>query len=302
MKYLFLILVSTTAYPYRPTLESLFRNNNNANFEQPTTNIGLFVRKQDEKEGFYTSIAFTEYPSGNEVFQVYKEKKETPKVSALKELPRVETLLADKPERALFYSFMGMILRNNSEMVISALKRKGLDVAFNREMENKNKKLLLEKYRSFLEKKRLDPEYSDELSPLNGKSDDEKARLMALYNESYYLNAEKAQLVKDGSYVYWKIIKDGFEALFHSGTRRLHKITFKNEDQIFEMSFSRYFKVDGIHEVPQYISVKYDDDIYVLEVKDYKEYKLNDFQKKKIADKSLVSDSSSLSVPGFLIQ
>ncbi len=302
MKIIFLVLFSFSSYAYRPTLESLFRNNSNAEFEQPTTNMGFLVRKQDEKEGFYTSIAITENPSGNEIYQVYKQSKETANVIMLKEIPRVDSLLTEAPEKALFYSLMGMILRNNSELIITTLKRKGLDVAFNREAENRSKKVLLEKYRSFLEKKRLDPEYSDENSPLNSESEEEKKKIMDLYNESYYAGAEKAQMVKEGSFIYWKVIKDGFEALFHSGTRRLHRITYTNDDKVFEMSFSQYFKIDGIHEVPKYISVKYNDEIYVLEAKDYKEYKLNEFQKKKAAEKGLVGESSSLSVPAFFIQ
>lgn len=301
MKYLLLFFVSFETFAYRPTVESLFRNNNNVEFENPTTRVGFSVRKQNETAGFYTTIAITENRSGNEMYQTFSSEEKAKKINKVQEIPQIETILNQPPEKALFYSLMGMLLRNNSEMIISTLKRKGFDVAFNKEMENKEKKVLLEKYRSFLEKKKLDPEYSDDLSPLNGKDPKEKSEIMALYNQSFYSDAEKAQMVKDGSYIYWKVIKDGFEALFHSATRRLHKISYTKDDNSIEISFLKYFKADGIHEIPKYVNIRLNDEIYVLEVKEYKEFQLNDFQKVKVANKALISESE-IEVPSFFIQ
>lgn len=294
-------LYSSFVFSYRPTVESLFRNGSNPEVEKPSTSYEFSLLKEGKQSPYIFKVFFSEAPGGTELFQVVRDGTNT--VLKTKTLNRLESdLRSVKDEQAIFYAVLNSLLRNNSEVMIGVLKTKGVDVSYNRETVNPEKKVLLEKYRTFLERKKKNPNYSDENSPLFSKSKEEKAEVMKLYNESYYAEAEKALLIKEGDSIYWKVLKNNFEALFDHKSRKLQSLKFGEESSVVKMSFQNYFKIDGKHEVPKYIYVNYKGEVYTLQAREYKSLELSEFQSQKINfNKRVVNKETNGDFPGFTL-
>ncbi|MCB9094799.1 MAG: hypothetical protein H6621_06995 [Halobacteriovoraceae bacterium] len=302
---LFLITLSMPLFAYRPTVESLFRNNNNIEIEKNGSYVLFDIKNLKTNETMKSKIYLVDYLNKREILQYHTfvtSNGTSSKVSTLKNI-LTTAWSKTKKSQALFYAVLNMFLKNDSTLIIDFLKKEGIDVTFNIEKIDANKKILLEKYKLYLERKKKNPDLSEEQSPLFGKNPEEKKEIHDLMTKSYYEEAEKAQLVKDGNEMFWKVLKEDFDAWFEASSRRLKKLNFNKNGAHISMSFQGYEIFNGSHEMPKYIYIQDGDDRYYIETKEYYtiDSKTSKYEETKI---NLTKTSSSFTpekAPSFLI-
>ncbi|MBF0361856.1 MAG: hypothetical protein HQK49_12635 [Oligoflexia bacterium] len=159
-----------------------------------------------------------------------------------------------------FYSSLYQVFSNHHGLILKFLKDHNDNFQFNREIINKEKFELLEKYRLYLETIIQNPALKKtEVSPLQPVSSSDKAKAMALLKEnSFYLN-KNVSLTNENGEFFWKIQLKNSQALFSNDQHFLrllsHTATATNSET-FEINFEEYSIYNNLYMAPKYITIK----------------------------------------------
>ncbi len=291
MKNFFLILLlifSLNSWPAIPSMEGLFRNASNPEWEG-----GLGVLKFQVKSSVEGKIIPHFYK-----FLLYKEDREKtqgPLFHALLveyssgQMKPDEILskfyfedwkktLAEEGnvERSFLFSVFTMLILNDSEIMGQFLKKYGEGFLFNSETLNPEKRKLLETYKNYLKTTKEDKSLEDSLaSPL--KSDDPEVQkdLKNLLDARMYQISPAIHSTRVNGKFFWKVDLGPIRALFSNRSHHLKKLTVDVEEKSLDLICSDYIMFDGRHVFPKIFFFKIlNDDLFEIRVLGMEEVKI----------------------------
>lgn len=292
-----------------PTIEGLFRNGGNPNWENEVVMFSFMVEKIISKEDLEKSPEediekSMEEPFENNIYcKIYISKNESDysflqikynnismkndTITKIKFYPELIKSIDGDIEltRKTFYSLMLMFYQNDSMLVSKLLKEFNTDYQNNLELVNQSKWQLLSRYRDFLEEKKENPE-QELVSPLvveESHSEDELTP-QEILDQHNYINAGKVKLSKIKKRFYWVFNLENMSGMFSNEEQLLNQFSIKNTGKKIIFNFEDYILLDSKHKLPRLMSISLDDNtsfkIRTLNVKSFN-VKPNYFKKKR---------------------
>jgi hypothetical protein len=263
----FSFLVSLTVHAYRPTVESLFRNNNNADFAKNSTMLAAKVSKISFNENnlvvessWHYKYYLTKLSGRDEFLQLTFDKgfndDQFKRLNYISNFKAKHFFKDKKLLPSLLYSIINMFMQNDSKMILESLRFKGIFLFMNNEKQYQEKIKLLDRYKYYLKRKKEEKLGENEVSPLESADPEKKQKISELLKDSFYKNAEKAKLIRRENKFFWLVERERFKAWFDNETRRLKRIWFKENDLEAEIDFREYVLFNGINELPEYTYIK----------------------------------------------
>lgn len=276
-----LLLLSSVAHAYVPTVESLFRHGSNPDVTANGTSLTLVVKKlqpgeksaptsisdvtllKDEKLEDYYKIFFTKNndtikvaqtrynnPSFSEASLIHKTY--YPNFTAYTIKPGVEQL-----ERGLFFGLLESMVLNNGSHMVNYLKNQGVPVRLNNELINREKIEFLAHYKSYLVAINKDRNLrKTEMNPMRPDDKDARIRAEEIMNEPMYVDTKQVKLSRDDGQVAWAVNAGNFEAVVSYKERDIQKIKFKSQAGDIEMICKDYWLANGVHRLPRFVLIK----------------------------------------------
>ncbi|MBL7664107.1 MAG: hypothetical protein JNM93_03150 [Bacteriovoracaceae bacterium] len=156
-------------------------------------------------------------------------------------------------EKGLFYSILNSLFFNDGEMIVGFLRSRGVGIRFNKEVINKPKVKLLEKYKDFLATTHSANAPGSPLAPA-----DETARTQAraLMKEPFLVESPLVKRIKEKDKFYWKVDSDNFSAYFTNEKRAFERLDLHTSWGNLTVYCKDYMLFDGVHEFPKYMYFK----------------------------------------------
>jgi hypothetical protein len=268
MKIFLLLFLNLNVFAYQPPLESLFRNNNNSDYLKNSTyasikfsRVNVTESKIISEKDWYFKFYMSKLAGRTELLQLNFGKNFTDsEFKSYKYISNFDAKYFYKNTRlmpSLFYSILGMLLQNDSKMILESLRYKGIFIHMNTEKFNNEKLRLLNRYKHYLSRIKQGQDKESAKSPLESSDPTRKQQISELLKESYYKNSEKAKLIRIENKFYWLVERERFTARFENETRRMDKMWFKENDLEVEINFKDYVLFNGINELPENIYFKF---------------------------------------------
>lgn len=324
----FLLLLTSVAHAYVPTVESLFRHGSNPDVttngvsltlivkkiqpgEKPTATQDVSLLKEGRPEDFYKifyttlnetlKVAQTRYNSGHFSENSLEQKVYYPNFTAYTIKPSLEQL-----ERGLFFGLLNSLALNDGSFLMNYLKGLGVPVKLNGEIINRQKVELLADYKNYLAKISKDRNAKKtEVNPL--RPDDAAARehVNNIMNEFMYVDTKQVRLTRDEGLMAWMVSAGGFESIVSYKEREVQKIRFKTQAGELEMVCKDYWLANGTHSMPRYILIKsFTGQTYQVEITNLRHYneKEDDLVKRVNNWDRILKDRASTELrPEFLL-
>lgn len=258
--------LSFTAFASVPSVESLFRNNNNADiktkgvwteFKVMQVEKSLFFDREKESLNPIANFKYYFNLRDGKSFDVVKliSKKNKPvKVSSQKNLVyyfKRTNLDESKLNKYLFDAVLYSLLVNNSNAIDSLFSRINSKYRSNSTMLNSKKVSALKSEIANLKK----PETTKGLTTQKKASANSDDQAREALKESTYLSDENVALTRMGSQFFWKFDLGNINGFFTNETRRLVFLKFEHSSKIMEMKLGQYILFNGVHELPKKIRV-----------------------------------------------
>lgn len=269
--------VALSAYGSIPSVEGLFRGGDNPDIAGDTIAVNVFISETQPstsdqqvvqtvvegdqetlikvKESFFKLIFSVTpgRPIGLIQVRYSAAGLETNQVAQVKYIENLEKSFAQEPSfnRLLAYALITMHSLNKSSGFDELLKRFARDYKSNAELLNQDKKRLYTKYKEHLASK------SEELSPLEPESDEEKERVNEILGSRFYDNTGKAKLIRTNNEFLWEVNLDTLKAYFNHDDRLLKKIVMTNFNGEVQVDVGPYFKATGDFKLPSFVLVKH---------------------------------------------
>ncbi len=286
-RFIFTLIFSTIALAAMPTVEGLFRNSSNKELEGSLAVLELIiknkklknlelesldgVKEEYEIEKRLVKILFNieKVNRTDVIFATYGADFSFSQMQDMKYIRNFhKTLEEDKIfDRRLFYSLINMYALNTSKDIDSIFKEISQNYKSNQDAINEDKKLLLEKYKKFLEEKKT---YEEKLkasevseegglvdinevpkSPLLPEEEEEKLKVTKIMNESMYSNTELLKLVKKGRGFFWELNMDNVNATFSNDNHNLKSLTLKMMDNEYKVIPRKHVVFGGSYQLPK---------------------------------------------------
>ncbi len=251
-----------------PTPEGLFRNGHNRDVTGNLIILDLMIQETSEEEK-----ESTQNPTGIMYYRFFIEVKENNVRSLLQviynkaSMKKQDRIQVDyfknfqqsfdsdtSIERKLFYSLLIMMTTNSSSFWTNLLKSMGQGHKTNRELMNHLKISLYEQYKNYLIKKRQQGTASEGLtSPLEPVRNNQKAKIRKILNARTYFQSPLVSLVKRETDFFWKVALNNVVFFFTNEEHRFSELLFNDPVGEITIQAKRYFRPDGIHEMPKYI-------------------------------------------------
>lgn len=304
-----LVLVTLSSSAAIPTMEGLFRNGINPDIVQDLAvlvvkmkNIKVNqveVENEEEKLALdnskYYKILYNNTAQGPQdvIVATYKNANlEDSELEAVKSYRNEKEMITSSPllHKRLTMAILNMFALNSSNGISGVLKELDSEFMTNKEMVNKDKKELLEKYRRFLlAKKDYDQKIKDmkknganinemekisaPLSPMQPESAEEKTELNQIMSNSLYVPNKMIKLVKDGSEFFWVLQTQKISARFKNDTHMLKVLKIASESGEYVVLPHEYATYQGEYLLPKKIEIKSEFVLSELEIQNY--YLLN---------------------------
>ena len=276
-----LLLLSSVAHAYVPTVESLFRHGSNPDVTANGMSLTLVVKKiqpgdkpapssisdvtllKDEKLEDYYKVFFTKNGETLKVAQTrysnmsFSEsslihKTYYPNFTSFTIKPGVEQL-----EKGLFYSLLDSMVLNNGAHMVNYLKNQGVPVRLNNEIINRDKVEFLANYKSYLVTINKDRNLKKtEMNPMRPDDRDARERAEEIMNEPMYVDTKQVKLSRDDGQVAWAVNAGNFEAVVSYKERDVQRIKFKSSSGDIEMICKDYWLANGTHRLPRFVLIK----------------------------------------------
>lgn len=328
IKVLLLFFLSTSAFAFVPTVESLLRNGSNAEITTNGVSIALVVKKvqagekteqssgdasllqveRDEdyyklfitKDGDSIKLAQARYKNKNFNDEALEHKVFYPRFNAF-------TLKAtsDQSEKGIFFGLIDSLALNNGAHLVNYLKTLSVPVKLNSEIINREKVEFLASYKRYLYAVSKDPSAKKtEANPMKPEDSTAKDRVDAIMNEPMYVDTKNVSLTKDSGSISWMINAGAFEAIVSQNEREVQRLKFKSQNGDFEIVCKDYWLANGIHRLPRFLFIKdYSGQNYQVEILSLRHYveKEEDLSKRlKAWDTVLKGKISTGTRPAFL--
>ena len=275
-----LAFITSSAFAYVPTVESLFRHGSNPDVTADGVTLTLNVKRINQGEKTISSITDASLLSSEreeDFYKVYLARKDNTlrlvqvryasgeySENAIEHklyYPNFTsyTVKADweQAEKGLFYGILQSLLLNDGAPLLKYLKALEVPVRLNEEIINREKVELLAEYKRYLIVTGKDRNArKTEVNPL--KPDDKEARehadrVMAL---PMYVDTEQVKLGRDDGYISWIVNAGPLEAVFSYKMRDLSKVKLKSPLGEVEMILKDYWLANGSHSLPRFILIR----------------------------------------------
>ncbi len=279
IKFLALLVLSSSAWSYVPTVESLFRHGANPDLTANGVVLNLVVKKihstaaeptgevsllKEEKAEDYYKLYFNRISNeGLKVSQgrfnnasfaetALEQKIYFPNFSAYTVKGSVEQL-----ERGLLFSALNSILFNNGAHMVNYLKSLGIPVRLNNDLINREKIDYLASYKRYLNLISRDRNArKTEPNPLKPEDPVAKARIDSIMAGSMYIDTHQVKLGREDGEMAWIVEAGNFHAVVSYKTRDVLKLSYKSQAGDVEFSFKDYWLANGSHSAPRYVLIK----------------------------------------------
>ena len=154
-------------------------------------------------------------------------------------------------DRRFFYGLMSIILNNDPSILIESALSYGSDVKKNRELLNKEKIELLNKYKYYLSKS--DDDTVNMENPIMPEDESKREIAKKIMKDSFYKSSENIERVKNGSRFYFHIKDDVLEATIDQHTRQIKTIVLKTSYGKVSAVMRDYVIMNNNYELPEYI-------------------------------------------------
>jgi hypothetical protein len=328
MKCLLLLLLTTQAFGYVPTVESLLRHGSNPDVTANGISLTLSVKKlnpgltttqQDpaqikEKHTadffklFFTKnsdlafkLAQTQYENAS-----FSEASLVSKVYYPNFTPYTLKASGEEVEKGLFFGLLESIVYNNGAFLINYLKNVGVPVKLNSEIINREKVELLADYKRYLTLINKDRNArKTEVSPLRPDEPAARERAHRIMDEPMYIDTGHVQLSREDGQMAWLVKAGDFEAVVSYRERDIQKIRYKSPLGEFEVTCKEYWLGNGTHRIPRLMMVRdFRGEIYQIEVTNMRHYNEREgdlIKRLQNWDKILKGKNSTDPKPSFLL-
>ncbi len=267
---LWLLVMSSSVLPYKPTFESLLRNGNNINIGKNTVLANLTIseidpisnQKRTSEEGiinnsFVKYVIFNEnerYPemtqlefSANSFRTNMMKRKSVYRFTSFKSLG----LNNEQIEAKLYYSLMNMLLVNKSSMFMDLLKSIDPNVRTNKELINQEKLALLRSYKTYLIAIKNDKESNLE-NPLKPSAEDKKEKAKSVYNDVLLKNDNLVKRQKVGDDFFYLVDSDKIKVKLDAD-HNLLEMTLETNLGKLSIVLGSFLKMGSGLSFPEYI-------------------------------------------------
>ncbi len=291
---IFLFLLSSSAFAYVPTVESLFRHGSNPDVSVNGVSLTLVVKRlqpavnpeggaatlvSEQTEDYY-KIFLTKSADGLKVAQTRYGNSSFSESSLLHKIyypnftPYTIKPTAEAAERGLFFALLHSLSYNNGAHIVNYLKSMGVPVRLNSELINREKVEFLADYKRYLVTVARDRNArKTAVNPLHPSDPAARDRAQALMAASMYTDTRQVHLTKDDNQVAWRVSAGSFEAVVSFKERHVQKIRYTAPAGDYEIICKDYWLANGSHSLPRFLLIKtYNGDQYQVEVTAVRHY------------------------------
>lgn len=288
IKFAFLFCALTsTAFAYVPTVESLFRHGGNADMLSSANTVTMTLKVQrvpptveegKRAEDFYKifitktnndsmKLSQTRYENNSYSEASLEQKVYYPNFTAHTISPNPEQI-----EKGIFFALMRSLTLNDGEHMVQYLKSLGVPVKLNSELINREKIEVLAAYKKYLIAVNRDRK-KNEINPLRPEDASERARIEKIMAESMYVDTKQVKLTREGTDMAWMTTAGPFTASVSYDKKNPLKIKYQSESGEFEISCHDYWLADGVHYLPKYFLIKnFNGELYRVDLGSYRQY------------------------------
>lgn len=232
---LLLIKVINIAWAYRPNYDVLFKNNGNPIYSGETTNADIIIKDLSSNNSYKVKIQFSKFQKKNYFLQALYDQsfnsQDVIKVSRISGVDSLNIGTSTNPMVHLFYGLLEMYMANNNDILMSGFKQLGINFSNSKELINKDQQKLLQDYLYFSRKKARG-KTSERENPLKSSDPAKQTIINSILKQPYYLNTQKANLVRINNRFMWAIEEKNIKAYFDQGTRKLISIELPDYNKL----------------------------------------------------------------------
>ena len=248
--FLFLLLIQNSLFAYRPAYDVLFRNNGNPIFTGETTSAEIQIKEISSQVSYKLKVQFSKFQKKEYLFQALFDQNfnsdEVLKVSRVLGVESTGLSKSNNPMVYLFYGLLEMYMANNNEIILNGLQSFNINLKKSPNSINKDQQKLLQEYLYFSRKKARG-RASERDNPIRSSDPSKQTLINNILKEPFYLNDQKAKLVRLNQRFVWAIDEKNIKAYFDQQTRKLitvelpdfNKLSFTPVDmQVFSGYYS----------------------------------------------------------------
>lgn len=297
MKLFFALLISTSAFAYVPTVESLFRHGGNPEITANGVTVTFVVKKVDvaakpeakaeesllneTKAEDYYKLFYTKV--SNDVFKVAQTRYANGTFSEASLLekhyyPNFTSYTikgeAEQSEKGIFQGMLISMLFNEGSFLVNHLKSLGVPVKLNSEIINRQKVTHLASYKQYLVGINKDrASRKTEVNPLKPEDAAAREKVDAVMHEPMYVDQKQVKLSRENGEISWLITAGAFEAVVSYKEKEIKRIKFKSQLGEYEIIAKDYWLANGTHALPRYVLVKdYKGEMFQVEILNLRHY------------------------------
>jgi len=328
-KFFFFLLITTSAYGYIPTVESLLRHGSNPDVNVNGISLTLTVKNiqpnesstssnndtsllKDERDQDFYKIFFTKTEDGLKVVQT-RYSNSSFSESSLEHKTYIPNLnpftlksSVESAEKGVFFGLLKSLAFNNGSHLINYLKSLGVPVKLNNEIINREKVEFLAEYKRYLVLINNDRNAKKtEVNPLYPTDPAARDRVNAIMASPMYTDTNQVKLSKEDGQMVWVVEAGAFNTVVTHSSREIQSMSYKSIAGEFEIHCKDYWLVDGSHSIPRYIMVKtFNGQKYQVEITGARYYqdREEDLQKRlRNWDRLLIGKEAYKLRPEFLL-
>lgn len=328
LKFILLNIISLNLFAYTPTVESLFRNSENRDIEKNTVIISFKVKALDEITNKTEKLEGDSKNENKEVYAKYyfnlENQKRTRLITSyyntgsmrasqaqgIRFIQNAEEYYRTGAEQSLssvtLHSLIQSLVINKTDSVIELFKSCSPNIKKNKEVLNKEKIYLYERYKNYLITIKDEPSLKESLqNPLESENPEEQEKIKEIQSSSFYQTSENVKLVREGDQFLVEFKEPGLRARFSNGKHRLRDLALICDNQELLLEFSDYLLFNGVHELPKYIYFKVNERSYLLQFLNVRHLSLQPGKFMEVfrgfQEKSKKTVSEALQIPEILI-
>jgi hypothetical protein len=284
----FIIILSNFEYSFSSNipLESLLKNSNNQPIQKNTAILNIEVNVKnlseinednvEDNKIYLKSIIHQSESKNIDIYNfIYSKSSMNPQdIIYFYKLPNLNIITENKindnskyktnnhpPMKNLFYSSLTSFCFNRSNEYKNYFKQFSSEFISNEDAINKDLMDLLNKYKNYLDLIKNNPELKNKVtSPISSKTQEEQNLINELLNQRFYINFNKANLVKTKNEFRWEYKIDKFTLNFDTNKHQLKSILFENNSNEsplnFLFEFKEYTNYNGAYQMPKIITSK----------------------------------------------
>ena len=323
--FLITLIVSSQAFAYVPTIESLFRHGSNADVTSSGVSFRLALKKivpgeegkapssiELKPEDYFKIFLMKASGDNLKIAQArysdntFSETSLSHKIYFSAFSPHTLRPSVEQMEKGVFFALINSLVYNNGSHIVNYLKTLGVPVKLNDDLINREKIDYLASYKRYLVTiNQNKSSKKTESNPLRPEDAATKDRVEAVMNESMYVDTKQVRLVKEEGEMAWFAEAGPFSAVFSYNTRDLMKLVLKSAAGEIEILCRNYGLLNGTHRFPRTMLIRdFSGDNYEVEVTDFRHYIERDddmVRRLKKWDSILKGNESASPRPDFLL-